>query len=374
MPFLHPCRIALAVRRVLPTSVLIMAALVASVRPCAAQDPITLAQAGTRALEAQRFGVALDAFTKAAALRPDDASLCFGAGLAAFMLGQDATAQARFECALARNPNYVTAATWLGDLHYRAGRLREAIATYEAAQRRAPKNTELRQKLADWRKEFELQSRFREVRTAHFSALFELDADEPVVREAVDRLELAYERIGNALGLYPTETITVILYTRQQFEEVTKLAAWSAAAYDGRIRVPVSDVLKNTDELDRVLSHEFVHAIVARLGGRAVPTWLSEGLATVLEPAGSEEVESTLSQSSVRPPLSSLHGKFTDMSRAEARIAYASSARAVRRLVEENGMPALVALLQDLARGEPFADAFRQRISMRYDEFASLPH
>jgi tetratricopeptide (TPR) repeat protein len=349
-----------------------MAALVAVVRPCAAQDPITLAQAGTRALDAQRFAVALDAFTKAAALRPDDASLCFGAGLAAFMLGQDATAQSRFECALVRNPNYVTAATWLGDLHYRAGRLREAIATYEAAQRRAPKNTELRQKLANWRKEFELQSRFREVRTAHFSALFELDADEPLVREAVDRLELAYERIGTALGLYPTDTITVVLYSREQFDQVTGLASWSAAAYDGRIRVPLSDVLKQSEELDRVLTHEFVHAVVARLGGRTVPTWLSEGLATVLEPAGSGDVEALLRESAATPPLSRLHGKFTDFSRQDARIAYASSARAVRHLVEQHGMPALVALLQDLARGEPFADAFRQRISMRYDEFASL--
>ena len=111
---------------------------------------------------------------------------------------------------------------------------------------------------------------------------------------------------------------------------------------------------------------------VARLGGRTVPTWLSEGLATVLEPAGSGDVEAMLPQSATTPSLARLHGKFTDFSRQDARIAYASSARAVRRLVEQNGMPALVALLQDLARGEPFADAFRQRISMRYDEFARL--
>ena len=55
-------------------------------------------------------------------MQPEDASLCFGAGIAAFMLGQDDVAQSRFECVLAINPGFLPAAVWLGDLHYRAGR------------------------------------------------------------------------------------------------------------------------------------------------------------------------------------------------------------------------------------------------------------
>ena len=349
-----------------------LAALLAAARPSAAEDPIALARAGTKAIETGHFGDALKAFTTAAAMRPGDPSLCFGAGVAAFMLGQDDLAQARFECALAINPSHVPAATWLGDLHYRAGRLTEAIKLYETAQRLSPTNGQVQQRVDEWRKEYELQRRFHEVRTEHFSALFELDADEPLVRDAVERLESAYERIGRTLGVYLSETIIVVLYSRDQFNEVTKLAAWSAAAYDGRIRVPLSDALKQPGELDRVLSHEFVHAVVARLGGRTVPAWLSEGLATVLEPAGSEDVEARLEESSARPALSDLHRGFTRLERPEAEIAYASAARAVRRLLEQHGMPALVALLQDLARGEPFARAFAQRTAMRYEDFAAL--
>ena len=105
----------------------------------AAQDPIALAAHGHGSLENQRFGDALEAFTKAAALQPGDASLCFGAGVAAFMLGQNDVAQTRFECALALNPKYLPAAVWLGDLHYRAGRLHEAIAIYETARQRSPR-------------------------------------------------------------------------------------------------------------------------------------------------------------------------------------------------------------------------------------------
>ncbi len=349
-----------------------LAASVAAADVCAAQDPTVLARAGTTALVQQRFGDALGAFTRAAALRPADGGLCFGAGVAAFMLGQNEVAQARFECALALNPNHLQAAVWLGDLHYRSGRLREAIAIYEAAERRSPNASELHEQLAVWRKEQDLQSRFRDVRTEHFTALFEAPTDEPLARLAVERLEAAYWRVGKTLGVYPPQPITVVLYTREQFGDITKLAAWSVAVYDGRIRVPIGGALEQRDELDRVLSHEFVHAVVAMFGGRTVPAWMNEGLATVLEPAGSEDAEAALTRIDMPPSLSTLHRSFVGLSRRDAEIAYASAARAVRRLIEQHGAPAVVALLEDLARGVPFASAFHQRIEMRYEDFAAL--
>ena len=305
-------------------------------------------------------------------MRPRDASLCFGAGVAAFMLGRDDEAQARFECALALKPDFVPSAIWLGDLHYRAGRLEEAISTYEIVQRRAPGRADLQRQLDDWRREYELQRRFFDVHTEHFTALFEAAADEPVARKVVERLEAAYSRIGDTLGTYPARPITVVLYTREQFRDITRIAAWSAAAYDGRIRVPLGDALSQPEELDRVLSHEFVHALVAALGGRAVPTWIHEGLATVLEPAGSQHVEAALALPGAQPSLSALHGSFTGFSPRDAELAYAASARAVRLLIEQHGVIAVVALLEDLSRGTPFAEAFRQRIAMPYADFAAL--
>jgi tetratricopeptide (TPR) repeat protein len=348
-----------------------LAASVAAADTRAARDPNALARIGTAAIENQRFGEALEAFTKAAAMRPGDASLCFGAGVAAFMLGQNDVAQTRFECALALNPKYLPAAAWLGDLHYRAGRLHEAISIYETARLRSPNGHDLEEQLANWRKEQELQSRFREVRSEHFTALFEAATDEPFAREVVERLETAYSRIGRTLGVYPSQPIVVVLYTREQFDDITRLAAWSAAAFDGRIRVPLSGALEQRDELDRVLSHEFVHAVVAGVGGRTVPAWVNEGLATVLEPAGPEDAEATLARTDARPRLSKLHGSFGNFSKRDAEIAYASAARAVRRLIEQRGAAAVVALLQDLARGASFASAFHQRFAMRYNDFAA---
>ena len=340
--------------------------------PCAGQDPDALANAGTTAIATGRFGDALEAFTKAAEIRPDDATLCFGAGVAAYMLGRDDVARTSFECSLDRNPSFLPAAIWLGDLQYQAGRLPEAIATCETALERSPGSRELHQRLDDWRKQQALQSRFHEARTAHFTALFEADADEPVAREVIQRLEDAYRRIGDTLGVYPYQPITVVLYTREQYDGILKLADWSVAAYDGRIRVPLGAPLEQPGELDRVLSHEFVHALVARLAGRTVPAWVSEGLATVLEPARPDEGEVTLVRTRALPALSELQRGFARLSRGDAEIAYATAASAVRRLIAQRGMTAVVALLEDLGRGTPFPRAFQQRIAMRYEDFAKL--
>jgi hypothetical protein len=261
---------------------------------------------------------------------------------------------------------------WLGDLHYRAGRLAEAIALYKMAMRRDARRSDLEAQLANWNKEQELHDRFREVQTEHFSTFFESLSDEPLAREVADRLENAYWRVGTALGVYPSERITVVLYSRQQFTTITRLASWSAAAYDGRIRIPIAGTSQSREELDRILSHELVHAVVATLAGRTAPAWLNEGLATVLEPAGSQDAEAPLARVGAQPDLSRLHQPFVDLSRDDAETANASAARAVRRLIEQRGASAIVALLQDLGRGVPFASAFQHRIELRYEDFAAL--
>ena len=337
----------------------------------AADDAVALARAGTAALEARRFGDALAAFTKAAEMQPSDASLCFGAGVAAFMLGKNEVAQARFECALARDPAFLPAAMWLADLHYRAGRLTDAISIYETAQKHSLKPHDLQPQLDLWRKELALQNQFHDARSEHFVVLFEAAADEPFAADVIRRLETAYRRIVSTMGVSPSQPITVVIYTRDQFNDITRLADWSAAAYDGRIRVPADEASREAGELDRILSHEFVHALVSQVGGRTVPAWINEGLATVLEPAGSGDVEAALARTGERRTLSQLHDSFVGLSQHDAELAYASSARAVRQLIERRGIGALVALLEDLGQGAPFTRAFQQRLAMRYEDFSA---
>lgn len=192
------------------------------------------------------------------------------------------------------------------------------------------------------------------------------------MRRVVDRLEAAYARVGESLSAFPPQPITVVLYSREQFRDITRLDDWSAGGFDGRIRVPVGDVVDDVNELDRVLVHEVVHAVVGALGGRAVPAWMNEGLATMVEPGGAADADVTLSRTRTRPGLAQLQGGFAGLAACDRPVAYAYSARAVRRLIALRGTPALLALLQDLSHGAQFASAFEQHFAMRYEAFASI--
>jgi tetratricopeptide (TPR) repeat protein len=336
------------------------------------RDPIVLAKEGSTALDERRFGDALESFTAASAIVPREPSLCLGAGIAAFMLGRDADAQEWLEKALKLNPRYRDASEWLGQVHYRAGRLTDAIEVYETALKHAGGDSEMEARVAEWKIEASRQSRSYETRGAHFSVRFEGPGDELLARRAVERLEAEYWRIGQTLTAYPPNPITVVLYTQQQFRDITRMPAWTAAAYDGRIHVPMRGALEQTEELDRVLGHEFVHAVVVMLGGRNVPVWLNEGLATILERGGAQESERVLAATRARPPLQQLHRSFAGLSDADAQVAYALSAHAVGRMIALRSPAGVVTLLKDLARGAAFDTAFHQNIGMPYGDFQTM--
>jgi tetratricopeptide (TPR) repeat protein len=335
--------------------------------------PALLADRGWVAIEEKRFGDALEAFAAAAKAAPGEPTLYVGLGLAAFMLGRNAEARGWLERALTLDPGSLDASMLLGEVHYRAGRLKEAIAVYETAAARAPSGAdELAPRLDAWRKEARLQDGFYQSKGAHFEVLFEGPADEALARRAVELLEAAYWRIGSALGVYPADPILVVLYTQEQFRDITRLPDWVAGAYDGRIRVPARGVEAAAARLEDVLAHEFTHALVASIGGRGVPVWLHEGLASVLEPGGARDAPAVLAAASVRLPLSRLQDSFSELPPDVVPLAYAQSAVAVRRMIDLRGTPAVVALLRDLGRGSEFPGAFQLRMAMRYEDFESM--
>jgi hypothetical protein len=126
-----------------------------------------------------------------------------------------------------------------------------------------------------------------------------------MARRAVEYLESAHSRVGSGLRVRPTSTITVVLYTLQ-FHDITRAPAWAGGIYDGQIRVAVKGALSHPEDLERVLVHEFVHALVGQVGGRNVPFWLNEGLATALEPGGTEWAASMLEDATGQPTLNQL--------------------------------------------------------------------
>ena len=331
-----------------------------------------LGRQGWEAIQAGRIQEAADFFHEAIELNPQDATLFLGAGLAAHLQGQEKESQTALQQALRLNPRLTAAALLLGDITYRMGDLETAVRTYEAALEVEPNNAQIRGRLENWRKEAALHNRFQQSLSPHFTVLFEGPAEQRLAAAAVDALEAAYWRIGTTLLAYPSGIITVVLYTDEQFRDITRSPAWAGGVFDGKIRVPMRGALNDPRQLEKVLAHEFTHALVKSMAPRGVPTWVDEGLAVVLETGDLKWAERLARQAPSLIPLPRLHDGFLSLPADQVPLAYAESALAVRMLIERGGIPALTALLQDLAEGQEFTQSFERRVFLSYPEFLTL--
>ena len=255
----------------------------------------------------------------------------------------------------------------------RKGDLLGAIRMLDALDKDKPGDPAVQATLERWRREFDLQLRMQQTYGDHFAVSFEGPAEEALANKAVESLTRALERICGVLNTYPTTTIPVVLYTTEQFTDITRAPAWAAGAYDGTIRVPMRGALNEGTELDRVLAHEFTHALVHTLSKPAIPTWLNEGLATALESDDLGWAEKRVDES--RPvPLSVLRRSFGQYSGGQAQLAYATSALAVRRMLQDAGGFAVANLIRDLGEGVDFDKAFEHRIQRSFDDFQAANH
>jgi len=309
---------------------------------------------------------------------PENAALNYGAGYAAFTLGRTDAAISFLKRAIASNPRFVAAMVLLSQIAYQAADLDLAIATLEKASAIAPRDRAITQQLERWRGEAALHNRFEERTTARFKVLFEGAEEKAIGARIATILEAAYWRIGKTMNTYPSETLSVILYTNRQFQDVTRAPAWAGGGYDGRIRLPVGGALRSPKTLERVVTHEFVHAVIHDAAGTSVPAWINEGLASYMESADRTWVPQVLRRAEGRISIEDLSEGFGQFDGSTALVAYAESLVAGQLLCERLGGN-LGPFLQMLGRGhtvdqalsthnvqpEAFYAEWRRRIGMK---------
>ena len=348
----------------------LVSGLAAGASIASAQAPVeTLARRGWDALDNGRPADAAAAFELALKGAPGEPTLLLGAATAALLAGREGAARPLLQDALRADPALAPASVLLGELLYRTGDLQAAITTYQDALTHAPEHPQITRRLERWQKELELHGRFTQEVGVHFTVLFEGPAEAELAARAVDILEAAYWRLGAALFAYPPDVITVVLYTREQFRDITQSPSWAGGAFDGRIRVPVRGALQDVREFERVLRHEFTHALVRSIAPRHVPYWLNEGLAVYFEGGDLAGARAAVAGADGKLlPLSRLEAPFADLDAARARLAYSQSAVAVERLIDRAGAPAVVDLLTDLGAGVPLDKALERHMFISYDE------
>jgi tetratricopeptide (TPR) repeat protein len=317
-----------------------------------ARDP---SRAGWEAIQRGDGEKAASAFRQLLAENPRDVRALTGAAIAAHLLGRDDQALSSLRRAVQIDPENAYAHYILGQVAYAQGDLDLAIKSYDRVLKISPGSPAIYQQLEEWKKEAALHETMNVRPGARFNVMFEGPAQEALAARVSATLDNAYARIGRAINSYPPETVTAILYTREQFRDITKSPSWAAAAYDGRIRIPVAGALKNPAELDRVVTHEFVHAVVQQLYPK-IPGWLNEGLATYLEPGDHTWLTARLRTAGGLIPLTRLTEAFRTAEGGEAIVAYAEAYVGARVLSERLG-PNTSVFLQYLSNGTSLDDA-----------------
>ena len=281
---------------------------------------------------------------------PGDAILHYGSAQASLALGRTEAAISSLKHAIEYNPRFVQAMVQLAQVAYEAADLDLAVRTLEKAAAVTPGNRNIAGQLAQWRKEATLHQTFQNRPGVRFNVLFEGPQQKAVGDHVATVLEAAYWKIGKTLDIYPAAALDVILYSNQQFRDVTRAPAWAGGGYDGRIRLPVSGALRSPQVLERVVIHEYVHAVVRHAGGATVPAWLNEGLASYLEPGDKTWASKALRAARIRIPVEELEQGFGGFDGDSALIAYAES-QIGAQLLFERVSPHAGSFLQLLGNG-----------------------
>ena len=142
-------------------------------------------------------------------------------------------------------------------------------------------------------------------------------------------LEAAYWRIGSALYTYPSDVIVVVLYTREQFTDVTQFAEVGR----GGLRRPdprtgAGSAAEPPRVRARARARVHPRAGPNRSRARGVPVWLNEGLAMMFDGTRRSKRRRRSCAAAERSfRCRRLEGSFERLDTAAATVAYAQRRR-----------------------------------------------
>jgi hypothetical protein len=156
----------------------------------------------------------------------------------------------------------------------------------------------------------------------------------------------------------------VVLYSEEEFRDLTRMPPWVKGAYDGKIRLPVKGIEKQDGSvLRKVIYHEYVHAMVHSITADC-PLWVNEGLAEYFSEGAPRDIGQVI-------PLGSLERSFPLGGGRVTEAAYLESHAAVAWLVEKYGLYSVKEFLRNLSDGLGTDEAFSSAFFSPYDEFLS---
>ncbi len=317
---------------------------------------------------------ALAYYKRALDFAPDNVNLLLDS--AYLHLRRSEYREALDELDLARHgaPDSADVAKLSGWAYYGLNRLDDAVAEWKRSLQLRP-DAEVQHALEKAEQDAQVEAGYRENETAHFQLKFNGDATPTLAREVLNTLEDHFAEISKDLDYTPPEPIAVVLYTNQQFSDITRAPSWVGALNDGKIRVPVDGLSEMTDALSHVLKHELTHSFITQKTGGHCPVWLQEGVAQYEEGrrTGADTAKSLLAAYDEHMDLSlgSYEGSWLNLDADAAAQAYAWSLAAVESMVDAGGLREVSSVLDALAAGSTTEHALRDVLGMNYDQLAT---
>lgn len=314
-------------------------------------DLARLLAEGRAALDRAEFEAAADLYGEALRLADPDVQLPrVGYALSRIALGDDALAAGVVLDGLARDPHHPGLLELLGDLRNREERVADAVSAWRSAFERAPSDR-LRHKIEKAERELEVGRYYDLTTTSHFNLRYDGDVDRELTAAVTTHLEQRFWTVADELAHTPPQPITVLLYPRRQFRDVTQAPEWVGGLYDGKIRVPLGGLRRLDPPATAVLTHELTHAIVHSKTRGHCPRWLHEGLAQRFEGKRLGRAD----RDEIRRRLAA--GDPADW---ESRgFSYPLALSLTLHLEARNGFHRVVDLLEELGRGASLDDALR---------------
>lgn len=329
------------------------------------------AKAGWESIQRGAYLDANEAFTHAAQLAPDDASIQVGLGFSYQLLADYERARTTLERAIHLDMTVELAHGLLGDLYARRGELERALHHYKFAVEQDPENPGLQRRLYMAQRDYQAELGFDRIYSAHFLVKYrEAATQSELAHDVVDRLELVYTQVGSEFDYFPSDSITVILYPDRELWEATETPLWAGGLFDGTIHLPAPNPGVDEGVSDSSLRHEYTHALVDQMSAGRAPVWLSEGLALYIEgrPESSQSSVPGQDASSLVLP-GAVNGELLGLSPEAARVAYAHSYRATRKLIDHYGLEGVRTLLKALSGTSDFPTAFDATFHTPFREF-----
>lgn len=177
--------------------------------------------------EGKRYAPALKYIQRALDFDPGAASLHGWYAVLLLDSEQYAEAVSQGEKAAQLDPASADAQRILGLAYYDAGRIQDAVGAWQRSLELRP-DAEVTQYLARAKRETVVEANFVESSTGHFVLRYEGGRpSESLLNDLSRTLESQYEALGSDLGFRPNTPITVVLYSAQQFTDVTQAPSWA---------------------------------------------------------------------------------------------------------------------------------------------------